>query len=162
MHDAANSIIIRQFFQTNSKRRSQRNHVFFHLYQIACMSINSKKTQLWSFFSFLFSAMHYVTHFSIGSTNCELKIFPLLNQIACMSISSQKPHSRFSCGFGVKCAHIHECVSISAQSKGEVGGDVQQGFWQPLLVGSRSDNGFAVSNFETEYRRYPIWCYSPI
>ena len=119
--------------------------------QIACMSISSKKTQLWSgsFFSF-FSAMHYVTHLSIRSTNCELKIFPLLNQIACMSISSQKPHSRFSCGFGVKCAHIHECVSISAQSKGEVGGDVQQGFWQPLLVGSRSENGFAVSKMETE------------
>ena len=86
----------------------------------------------------------------IRSTNCELKNLPLLNQIACMSISSQKPHSRFSCGFGVKCAHIHECVSISAQSKGEVGGDVQQGFWQPLLVGLGCENGFGVPQFEAE------------
>ena len=38
---------------------------------------------------------------------------------------------------GVKCAraHAHECVSISAQSKGEEGGgDVQQSFWQALVV----------------------------
>ena len=56
--------------------------------------------------------------------------------------SSQKPHSRFACGFGGEIrarAHAHECVSISAaQSKGgkeeEGGGDVQQSFWQALVV----------------------------
>ena len=65
----------------------------------------------------------------------------------------KQPETSFSLQlwfWGEMRAHIHECVSISAQSKGEVGGDVQQGFWQPLLVGSRSENGLAVSKMETE------------